>query len=523
MPSSAPLPGFARFARRALTVLALAFVLAAPAGAMPQLVDAVEYYHQQLDHYFVTADPDEMQKLDTGFFQGWKRTGLSFKIWSAGTGDVGRSPVCRFYGSPAAGLDSHFYSASPSECDAVRTKFPDAWLFESADVFDVMLPNLSFGTCPAGTVPIYRAWNGRADSNHRYTTDPAVQRAMIAKGYVAEGYGPSDMPVAMCGPTVAASSPPSCNLNASDANPVVGTQVALTTSCTGSPTSFSWSNCSSTRGSCLATSSATGAVTYTVVASNAFGSSAPSSVTVSWRPPPPPPACTINVTAASDPPVAGAFVLLEAVCSNGPTAYAWTNCDSTTSRCTATSASAGAQTYSVVASNLGGSSPPASVTLNWVAAPPSGPDFCGSYPSVLLSSVGWLDTAVYSSNYTTPPGFAGNGVWAIRVKVPSGATATRTGRVAVAEFNGPPTDREVTVSRFACDFRAVDPSGGSGPLGFADGSSVTLGLALGASSAGIAGLTPGVSYYINIRNRRNGQLTCNQDRCDALMDLRIPR
>jgi hypothetical protein len=41
-------------------------------------------------------------------------------------------------------------------------------------------------------------WNGRADSNHRYTVDPDVRAAMLSLGYVAEGYGPDG--VAMCAP-----------------------------------------------------------------------------------------------------------------------------------------------------------------------------------------------------------------------------------------------------------------------------------------------------------------------------------
>jgi hypothetical protein len=31
-----------------------------------------------------------------------------------------------------------------------------------------------------------RLWNNRADSNHRYTTEPATKAQMIARGYVAE-------------------------------------------------------------------------------------------------------------------------------------------------------------------------------------------------------------------------------------------------------------------------------------------------------------------------------------------------
>jgi hypothetical protein len=48
-------------------------------------------------------------------------------------------------------------------------------------------------------VPAYRLWNGRADSNHRFVTDRSRRGAMVAKGWIAEGYGPDA--VAMCGLT----------------------------------------------------------------------------------------------------------------------------------------------------------------------------------------------------------------------------------------------------------------------------------------------------------------------------------
>ncbi len=89
---------------------------------------------------------------------------------------------------PASG-DSHFYSASPAECAEVAAKFP-AFVHESPDVMHIALPDLATGECPAGLVKVYRLWNNRADSNHRYTADPAVKAAMVAQGYVAEGYGP---------------------------------------------------------------------------------------------------------------------------------------------------------------------------------------------------------------------------------------------------------------------------------------------------------------------------------------------
>ena len=48
------------------------------------------------------------------------------------------SKVCRYYGRPQAGLDSHFYSASASECRGVAQRFPDAWILESAELFDIV-------------------------------------------------------------------------------------------------------------------------------------------------------------------------------------------------------------------------------------------------------------------------------------------------------------------------------------------------------------------------------------------------
>jgi hypothetical protein len=106
--------------------------------------------------------------------------------------------VCRFYGLPSKGLDSHFYSANAGECEAVLTHLADAWLLESSNVFTIDLPDTVDGTCPPNTTPVYRLWNARLDSNHRYTTDLGLRASMIARGYVPEGYGAQA--TAMCAP-----------------------------------------------------------------------------------------------------------------------------------------------------------------------------------------------------------------------------------------------------------------------------------------------------------------------------------
>ena len=160
-------------------------VIAAPSGA-PAHKAVVEFYNETLDHYFISALDADIDALDSGRFKGWQRTGLSFDAYL--TPAAGSSPVCRFYLPPASG-DSHFYSASPAECNEVKAKFPQ-FVYEAPDVFHIGLPDTTTGACPTGTKPVYRLWNNRADSNHRYTADPAVKAQMIARGYIAEGYGP---------------------------------------------------------------------------------------------------------------------------------------------------------------------------------------------------------------------------------------------------------------------------------------------------------------------------------------------
>jgi len=156
---------------------------------------AIEFYNATLDHYFMTASQSEIDALDGGSLPGWTRTGLAFSAYAGA--QPGTSPVCRVYLPPAYG-DSHFYSASPAECAQVAAKFP-TFVLESSAVMYIALPDLTTGECPVGTVKVYRLWNNRADSNHRYTTDAAVKAQMIASGYVAEGYGPNA--VIMCAPT----------------------------------------------------------------------------------------------------------------------------------------------------------------------------------------------------------------------------------------------------------------------------------------------------------------------------------
>jgi mono/diheme cytochrome c family protein len=156
--------------------------------------DAIEYYHAAFDHYFITAIADEITKLDAGVFAGWARTGLKLKVYPSAT--AGASTVCRFFSTSFAPKSSHFYTPSATECATVKTN-PN-WQYEG-DVFYVTLA-LANGTCPTGTVAIYRLYNnGQGGApNHRYTTDATVRDTMVAHGWVIEGNGPGF--AFMCGP-----------------------------------------------------------------------------------------------------------------------------------------------------------------------------------------------------------------------------------------------------------------------------------------------------------------------------------
>ena len=177
-----------------------------PAGT----ITVVEFYNAALDHYFVSPLAPDIDALDTGRFAGWTRTGFTFKAYpTQASGGAGVNPVCRFYIPPQHG-DSHFFSASPAECASVLAKVAtdpnySGYDYETPNAFYISLPDTATGACPINTIAVYRLWNQRADSNHRFTTDPVVKAQMLAKNYVAEGYGPGA--VSMCANSLALHDP----------------------------------------------------------------------------------------------------------------------------------------------------------------------------------------------------------------------------------------------------------------------------------------------------------------------------
>lgn len=693
--------------------LTLASAVPAAAGTV------VEYYHKDLDHYFVTGLPQEIQALDGGQFAGWARTGFSFETYAATDSRAADAvPVCRFYGNPARGLDSHFYSASPAECAEVKAKWPEEWLLETDDLFRVHAVNPNTGTCPSGTKAVYRLWNKRSDVNHRYTTDAAIVDSMLTKGYVLEGNGSPQRPIAFCAANVApaqtAAGAPVCTITSGTPFPTIGTPVTLTATCTNSPTTYAWANCTGTGNTCTAASNAVGKLSYSLVATNALGASAPAAIELDWQvaasaaplctvaassatpqlgtaltltatctrsptqfqwlgcsallvdvcnplsecssssttcrpiasqvgavfyavvarnsagpsaksgvavdwvgggqtvaPPPPPsptpscviapssstpavnttltltascsnsptgyswtgcastgstcavtetsagtrsygvtarnaagtgpaaqvtvtwqqpptapPSCTISASTAT--PYVGGSVTLTANCSQSPTGFQWTNCNSSSATCTATSTQTGPATYSVAGVNQFGPGQAASTTVTWGTPPPAGADFCGQYANVNYVNLPWggyIDTHANG-------GFHANGVLVGRIRVPANATGTG-GLVSVVEYIDGQARRIMSISPSACDFRgftpgvgfAVDPAGEKNPLGWGAGINPNVFYGISGSATSGIRLDAGRTYYVNIRNIDfdTGQSSCRTATCNVRMTLNTPR
>jgi len=159
-----------------------------PGDSGPTTAAAIEYYHQEFDHYFFTKNADEIAKLDNGTFTGWRRTGLSFNVYATAT--MGAASVCRFFSTAFAPKSSHFYTPFADECAQVKTN--PSWQFEGDgnEVFYIPVASAD-GMCGAG-IAVYRLYNNGmgAAPNHRYTTSATARDAMVAAGWVIEGNGP---------------------------------------------------------------------------------------------------------------------------------------------------------------------------------------------------------------------------------------------------------------------------------------------------------------------------------------------
>lgn len=161
-----------------------------PFANLPGETRALEFWNRHLDHFFIAAGQDEIDAiLAGGAGPGWELTGESFKVHPQMPPDTftGVGPVCRFYGVPAGGPNSHFFTASAEECEIVKRN--GGWFYEGIGFYLRPVTNPE-RRCPDGYLSVNRAYNNgaaRNDSNHRFTTSDSSIREMGRKGWTVEG------------------------------------------------------------------------------------------------------------------------------------------------------------------------------------------------------------------------------------------------------------------------------------------------------------------------------------------------
>jgi hypothetical protein len=149
----------------------------------------VEYYRKDLDHYYYTADLNEILFIDSNPNAANKRTGFFFFAWvDPAYAPPGAQPVCKFFGSRSEYIDSFYYTSDPAECAFVAATWPGTWTLVSSAAFWVM-PVAADGSCPAGSIATFRFDNNRRDFNQRHTIDLSVRRAMINRSWPPSGKG----------------------------------------------------------------------------------------------------------------------------------------------------------------------------------------------------------------------------------------------------------------------------------------------------------------------------------------------
>ena len=158
----------------------------APSAAVPDTIDVIEFHNARDGQYFITSDSREIDLLDAGALgPDWSRTGASFRAWPTDHAPDGALPVCRFFGTPGVGPNSHFYTAYEYECVIVRTN-PN-WIEEGV-TFRARLPIQ--GACDSGDTTVLRLWKANETvvaSRHRYVVDRALADQMQRDGWVLEG------------------------------------------------------------------------------------------------------------------------------------------------------------------------------------------------------------------------------------------------------------------------------------------------------------------------------------------------
>jgi hypothetical protein len=140
-----------------------------------------------------------------------------------------------------------------------------------------------------------------------------------------------------------------------------------------------------------------------------------------------------------------------------------------------------------------------------------------------IVNVTWGQALSLASGASGAFGDGNSSVWVFRLTVPADRpNSTTVGRFSLWEFSGPGTFRQMTLSTQACDFRSKDYTGGTGPLAVSNGTTVSVSYGVVTPFIfGPAGLAPGQTYYVSVRNWQldpTPQNSCASN-CNAQMNV----
>ncbi len=317
---------------------------------------------------------------------------------------------------------------------------------------------------------------------------------------------------------------PTCTLTPSTTSPVINTALTLTANCTQSPTSFTWTGCTSTTNSCTVSSQTLGAASYGVTATNTTGTSPAATTAVTWVSSAPtvvaPSGCAITPSTSSLP-VGGGTVNLAVSCTGGsaPTNFAWSGGGLTqTGPSNQASANITATTtFSVTASNSAGPAAAASTTVAVSTGTGGGGAIsCAAqgYATTRTINLGWASTLGNVTAVTSSVGgFGANTAMVVTFTTPAVGNA-RVGNITTYEYGDPPTYRTIVLSTAPC--------GGGTVLGTTEGTTTPLYFTVGGALFGYPTLQTSTMYYLTIVNRQNGLEQCFGS-CNAKIELSKPK
>ncbi len=159
-------------------------------------VTLVEYYISALDYYFLTGRDTDQATLDA-LAAVFSRTGQQIRLYAAPNVDT--LPLERHYFDKVARggtRGSHFFTALPSDQIVLTSLNPSNQPLATKPYLEGVegyaIPKTAAGICPAGTLPIYRAFKGPPryvdDGNHRFSTSLAQHQDMVNRlGWTDEG------------------------------------------------------------------------------------------------------------------------------------------------------------------------------------------------------------------------------------------------------------------------------------------------------------------------------------------------